>query len=211
MNGTEQYRTDLFLLLSLVVVILAYPVLDLSPVRRLILAALIFVPVILATVRLSQMEGWVWRSTLLMSGTIISGVAACISPGRVTGGFKWGFLIVFVAHTIVGLFSHLVSARTIMRPQLQTAASIYLLIGLLWFAAYCLIELCFSGSFSRGHDSDLLYFSFATLTTVGYGDVVPQYSEVRVFAVLEAVTGVLYIAITVAIFVSKFRQPDNER
>jgi hypothetical protein len=104
-----------------------------------------------------------------------------------------------------------VNARTITRPQLQTAGSIYLLIGLLWFAAYCLIELWFPGSFSRGHDSDLLYFSFATLTTVGYGDIVPQHSEVRVFAVLEAVTGVLYIAITVAIFVSKFRQPGDER
>ena len=54
--------------------------------------------------------------------------------------------------------------------------------------------------------NELLYFSLATLTTLGYGDVVPVYNEVRMLAVLESVAGVLYVAITVAILVSSYRR-----
>ena len=54
--------------------------------------------------------------------------------------------------------------------------------------------------------SDLLYFSLVTLTTVGYGDVLPLSGEARMLAALEGVTGVLYIAITVAILVSGYRR-----
>ena len=56
------------------------------------------------------------------------------------------------------------------------------------------------------HKSELLYFSLATLTTLGYGDVVPLYGEVRILAALEAVSGVFYVAITVAILVSRYRR-----
>ena len=54
--------------------------------------------------------------------------------------------------------------------------------------------------------SELLYFSLVTLSTIGYGDVVPLYGEVRMLAALEGLTGVLYIAITVAILVSGYKQ-----
>ena len=54
--------------------------------------------------------------------------------------------------------------------------------------------------------NELLYFSLATLTTLGYGDVVPVYNEVRMLAVLESAAGVLYDAITVAILVSSYRR-----
>lgn len=54
--------------------------------------------------------------------------------------------------------------------------------------------------------SELLYFSLVTLSTIGYGDVVPLYGEVRMLAALEGVTGVLYVAITVALLVSAYKQ-----
>jgi hypothetical protein len=44
-----------------------------------------------------------------------------------------------------------------------------------------------------------------TLSTIGYGDIVPLSGEARILAALEGVTGVLYIAITVALLVSRFR------
>jgi hypothetical protein len=72
------------------------------------------------------------------------------------------------------------------------------------------MDALYPGSFQIGANptdlqSDLLYFSLVTLTTVGYGDVVPLSGEARMLAALEAVTGVLYIAITVAILVSAYR------
>jgi hypothetical protein len=59
-------RPDLLILISLLLFILLYPALDHGDLRRLILAALTFAPIVLATVRLSQTRSWLWPSVLLM-------------------------------------------------------------------------------------------------------------------------------------------------
>jgi voltage-gated potassium channel Kch len=53
--------------------------------------------------------------------------------------------------------------------------------------------------------TELLYFSLITLTTVGYGDIVPLSGTARILTALEGVTGVLYIATTVALLVGRFK------
>ena len=78
---------------------------------------------------------------------------------------------------------------------------------LVGFAVYVFIENASPGSFKfvwsgdRGYEvlwSDLLYFSFTALTTVGYGDITPVTSSVRSLASLESVAGVLYLAIIIS-------------
>jgi hypothetical protein len=66
------------------------------------------------------------------------------------------------------------------------------------------------GTNSTDRQSDLIYFSLVTLSTVGYGDIVPLTGEARMVAALEGVTGVLYIAITVAILVSGYRRTSSD-
>jgi len=78
MWAAAKSRPDLSLLLSLLLAILLYPVLDHGDVRRLFLGALMFVPVILSTIRLSQIKGWLWRSSLLVAGIVIFAVAGCL-------------------------------------------------------------------------------------------------------------------------------------
>ena len=55
-------------------------------------------------------------------------------------------------------------------------------------------------SLAEGHLklSDLLYFSFTTLTTTGYGDIIPRGAEVRMLAVIEAMVGLFYNTIVIA-------------
>ena len=72
------------------------------------------------------------------------------------------------------------------------------------------MEAFFPGSIQIGNrpeerDTELLYFSLITLSTVGYGDIVPLSGEARILSALEGVTGVLYMAVTVALLVSRFR------
>jgi Ion channel len=55
------------------------------------------------------------------------------------------------------------------------------------------------GNHPADRDTDLLYFSLITLSTIVYGDIVPLSGEARILAALEGVTGVLYIAITEAV------------
>ena len=66
------------------------------------------------------------------------------------------------------------------------------------------------GSHPAERDTELLYFSLITLSTIGYGDIVPLSGEARMLSALEGVTGVLYIAVTVAILVSSFRSERSD-
>jgi voltage-gated potassium channel Kch len=61
------------------------------------------------------------------------------------------------------------------------------------------------GSDPADRQTELLYFSLVTLSTIGYGDIVPLSGTARIVTALEGVTGVLYIAITVALLVSRFK------
>ncbi len=212
MLDKAQSRPDLLLLLSLLLVTLMYPVLDHGDVRRLVLGVLMFLPILLATFRLSKRKGWVWPTVVLMLATLIVGAASNIFPSPTLIGIKWGLLTAFFGLTVAGLFSYLTSARSVIGAHLYTAISIYLLLGLQWFALYSAIETFYPGSFVHvnatiaDRRSELLYFSLVTLSTIGYGDVVPLHGEVRMLAALEGVTGVLYVAITVALLVSAYKQ-----
>lgn len=210
-----QTRPDLLLLLSLLLVILVHPALDHGDFRRLILSGLMFVPVILATVRLAEIKATVWASVLLMFAAFIFSVASLLFPNRALVGLKWGVLAAFFGLTVIGLFSHLRTARSIDASHLFTAVSIYLLLGLLWFALYSAIDTLDPASILHNNttmtdrSSELLYFSLVTLSTIGYGDIVPLDGEVRMLAALEGVTGVLYIAITVALLVNAYKSREQ--
>ncbi len=212
-----QSRPDLLLLLSLLLVILIYPVLDHGGIRRMILGVLMFLPVMLAILRLSEIKGWVWPSVFLMLVAVITSIAGNFYPNPYLIGTKWALLTVFFALTVAGLFPYLKNARSVTDSHLYTAISIYLLLGMQWFTLYAAIDRFFPGSILINHaagsdrSSELLYFSLVTLSTIGYGDIVPLSGEVRMLAALEGVTGVLYVAITVALLVSSYKTQNDSR
>jgi len=211
MKSPTPTRPDLLLLLSLLAVILLYPVLDRGELRRAALAGLMFVPVIVATIRLSEMKGWLSPSVVLMIGAVIAGAVSTFWSIPMLEGIQWALLTLFFAMTVAALFSYLKDARSVSTSHLYTAASTYLLLGMMWFSLYSAIDVFYPDAIlhnSAGmtaRSTGLLYFSLITLSTVGYGDIVPIYPEVRVLAALEGITGVLYVAITVALLVSAYK------
>lgn len=91
--------------------------------------------------------------------------------------------------------------------RISGAIVLYLLIGLIAAFAYSALYGIDPGAFSKlpagnGDIGDWLYFSFVTLTTVGYGDITPIARSARAIAMLEALVGQLYPAIIIARFVS---------
>jgi hypothetical protein len=215
MHAKLQSRPDLLLLLSLLLAILLTPVLDRDGWRRLVLSAVTFIPVVLSTIRLWQIKLWGWLSVLLMLVNVIFVVAGNTFHSRALTGIRWGFLAAFFALTAVALFSYLRNSRIVTQAQLYTAVNIYLLLGLLWTTLYLAIDTFYPGSIQMGsrpaeRETELLYFSLITLSTIGYGDIVPLSGEARMLSALEGVTGVLYIAITVAILVSRFRSEHSD-
>ena len=89
---------------------------------------------------------------------------------------------------------------------------IYFLIAIVWAEFYSIMEIANPGSFivTSGDTQDVplqvggegtamaLYYSLVTLTTLGYGDIVPKTAPARMFAAMEAVTGQMYLAVLVA-------------
>ena len=211
MTTLNRIRPDLLLLLSLLLMILLHPILDRGTLRRLLMEVLIFLPVVLATIRLAEIKRRLWPTVLLMAGAMTVAVVQDFWQSTVIITLKWAFLAAFFAVTVVGLFEFLRRAPEVTEPHLYTAVSIDLLLGLVWFSVYCAVDTYYPGSILQGgsvlthREDQLLYFSLITLSTIGYGDIVPVDPEVRMLAALEGLIGVLYIAITVAILVSAFR------
>ncbi|UCH78126.1 MAG: hypothetical protein JSU81_10450 [Candidatus Coatesbacteria bacterium] len=112
----------------------------------------------------------------------------------------------FYAFGVVAVLSRVSRYRRITIDEIAGAISAYILLGLFFSMLYLWIELLQPGSFHIAAQtnpnnlvdySDFVLFSFATLTTLGYGDITPLTHLTQVVAVLESILGVLYVAILV--------------
>ena len=114
-------------------------------------------------------------------------------------------LLFFLINSLILAIKHIIFAPRIDFNKIVGSVTIYLLIGIIWTLLYALVDEFSPGSFS-GDDLadngdrfwDLIYFSFVTLTTLGYGDILPVNTYARTLAYMEAITGQFYIAILVA-------------
>lgn len=117
------------------------------------------------------------------------------------------FLVVVLGQTL--------RAGPITIHRIQGAVAAYLLLGVIWAYAYALLVHFSPGAFTgpvslADGPRAFFYFSFMTLTTVGYGDVLPVHPVARSLAMLEAATGPLYLAILIARLVSLGVASDRE-
>jgi voltage-gated potassium channel Kch len=120
--------------------------------------------------------------------------------------------IAFYLFTAASILVFVLKQHEITADTVYGALSVYLLIGITWSFAYTMIEHLAPGSFyidpSLDTDgilerADFYYYSFVTLTTLGYGDILPITAQSRSLAALEAVCGVLYTATLVASLVGR--------
>ena len=119
----------------------------------------------------------------------------------------FGFLMVAISHAL----KQVVFGTEMNVNRLVGAICVFLLLGIIWSFAYSMLELAVPGSFSGldpGHDprsdSSWIYFSFVTLTTLGYGDITPESAVARTLAYIQAVVGLFYMAVLVAGLVSAY-------
>ncbi|MBT3259049.1 MAG: two pore domain potassium channel family protein [Deltaproteobacteria bacterium] len=125
----------------------------------------------------------------------------------------YAFGMAFFGFVAVSILIHIVAEESVTMDLIYGSACVYFLLGFVWAIGYGLIELLIPGSFSvGGHvltrmdylgqygflNDNLSYFSFITLTTLGYGDIIPLSPPAKAAASLEAIVGQLYIALLVA-------------
>jgi ion channel len=123
-----------------------------------------------------------------------------------------GFAICFLAYTVWVILTHVLAETAVTLDTINGSLCVYLLLGIIWALSYGVIEHIAPGSFvetvkaapgSRGdlaarHMFPLAYYSFMTITSVGYGDIVPVATAARALTVLEALAGQIYLAVLVA-------------
>jgi hypothetical protein len=102
--------------------------------------------------------------------------------------------------------------------RIQGAIATYLLLGLTWASGFTLVALYYPHAFNGAIPSDPLhhmeswiYFSFTTLTTVGYGDITPAHPIARSMAIMEALIGQLFPAILISRLVAQELEEKSKR
>lgn len=122
--------------------------------------------------------------------------------------------------TLIGLIAAGVALRFAMRSRridtehICAALSAYLLSGIFLGLVYWVIEQVHSGSFSTTgvfSRTAALYFSFVTLATLGFGDIVPRTDITRGLAIVEGVGGQLFLAVLVARLVSAYSSSSDKK
>jgi len=116
---------------------------------------------------------------------------------------------------VIGIFGvgrNVFTAKEASGDKIVASICVYLLIGMLFAMFYDILGNLYPSSFNLSDRtamlaesfSDYVYFSFITLTTTGFGDMVPVAPIARILAVLEGIIGPLYLAITVARLVGMY-------
>ena len=108
---------------------------------------------------------------------------------------------IFLVMAIIEITKKLFSVRKVSTDTIVGGICVYILLGFLWALFYYLIYCFDKGAFSlQAHsiNPNLFYFSFTTLTTTGFGDIVPLDKMAMVLASLEAVVGQMYLAVLIA-------------
>jgi len=119
-------------------------------------------------------------------------------------------LIVFITFFGLGLViagKEVFSKSSITLNTFAGALSLYLLLGMIWTLLYIFINqlqpLSFNG-LEQGNELEFIYFSYITLTSLGYGDIVALAPVARTLAYLEVIIGQFYMAVLVGALVGKY-------
>jgi hypothetical protein len=155
-------------------------------IRNLAIAALLAIPMLIS----------IWAQYLVRSDVMFL-------IGRICG-------VLFIAFTIFHILRSIFREQDVSKDTIAGAAAVYMLFALMWSFLYGVLDLVEPGSFAisaaqtLGERNIFLYYSFVTITTLGYGDITPVTYIATSLAVLEAVVGQLFLVVLVAWLVGMY-------
>ena len=169
--------------------------------------------------------------SLRNSGRIFSAAVVFVTAGIVLNLlFAYYHQAAFLFASTLAMLAFLLTAAGVAMKQIAFddklsgnrivgAICVYLMLGVIWALMYSLLEALVPGSFAgltenatdSGWDPDWVYFSFVTLTTLGYGDILPLSFSARSLAYFEAIVGQFYLAVLVAGLVGAYLSERQDR
>lgn len=179
-----------------------------------LLTSLIFLYAMVVIVRTFYLHQKLFRLYVMIAGLVflleIIGQFGWYASWQTV--FTFGILIIYTLYLGVAAYlilRDIVLCQRVTGDTIRGGICVYLLIGFVWALFYGMISNIDSRAFSEpliGDESFIqaIYFSFTTLTTLGYGDILPISSFARILTNLEAIIGQLYPAIFMAILVGNY-------
>jgi len=210
--GFQRFSTAEFLA-ALILLFVATPFVETIPHGDSIEAVLMTLVLVSGVLAVGQSHRMlVWAGVLMVpavTGKWLNHFWPELVPKEVSLAVGLVFLIFLVGQFL----RFILRAPRVNSEVMYAGISVYLLLGLSWMFAYLIVDGLIPGSFafstgpSAGQSMtgfNAYYFSFITLTTVGYGDITPVSNGARALAAMEAMTGTLYVAVLISRLVALY-------
>ena len=188
----------------------------LEPILNRFVAAYIFLDILLTAIVIlmayiiSNKRGYLIAGFLLAITMLASWWLQYADPNMSIAAIGVIAGILLIALVIANLLGFVLKSTDVNREVIYTAILLYLLAALLWTFVYTLIEIVDPMSFNielsqpKDYLSEFQYYSFVTITTLGYGDITPVTEVAKAFSVFEAVVGQIYLVVVVAWLVGMY-------
>jgi hypothetical protein len=207
------------LLIALALLFFSFPFVEEVKGGDLIVSLLLSLVLLSAVLAVSDRKGVLLIALVLAIPAIAGRWINHFRPDLVHPAVFLTAALVLVAFVVVNLLRFVWRAPSVNIEVLCASISAYLMLGLMWTMAYWLVDqLTPGGAFSFNTNAGTrsmngftgFYFSFITLSTVGYGDITPVSRIARWLAALEAMTGLLYVAVLIARLVALYSSPKSD-
>src|ERR1043165_9785882 len=201
------------LLVALAALLICAPFVEELEGGRLILSGLFSLVLLAAVVAVAGRKRTLIIALVLAATAITARWINYFRPDLIHAAVFLVCALLLLAFVIGHLLYFVLRAPVVNVEVLCASIAAYLMLGLMWTVAYWLVDQlrpggAFSFNTNRGAQSmngfTGFYFSFITLSTVGYGDIPPVSQAARWLAALEAMTGLLYVAVLIARLVSVY-------
>ena len=221
MTEKQLARNNIILLICLLLIIFFYPTLS---KQRLLIRDVIFTAIILSGTYSLDFSKKI-RNILIISGivTIVLTWFYYFLPKDILGLVSFLSFFSFNMFVTVFMIRHIARSQEVTLTIIINSINGYLLIGILGAVLLAIAEtiqksffhintvaINFAGNAAAGFH-DYLYFSFVTLTTLGYGDVTPVSAFAKSLTVVIAISGQLYLTILIALLVGKYLSNPEKR
>lgn len=203
----EEWR-HLALLISILILFVITPAVVALHQGALVMNILVAIVFITGSYALSPRKQLFTTAVVLSAITVAVALVLLFYPKPWLRIFSTCCLMVLVSYFSIAILCYVLRGTRVTMDKIFAAICVYMFIGYAWTFAYALVDevqprafIALSSPSPNDHVARILelrYFSFVTLTTVGYGDVVPHSATARTLAVLEAVTGQIYLTVLIA-------------
>lgn len=193
----------LFLLLSILLILLLRPFLTGYIGLSLLMEIFITAILISAVYAAGRKKSLFVTALILATLTGLTRWSEHLIQNRALAVVEEFFTLLFFGFMVVIILVYLFKEQEVTFDLIIGSICGYFLLGFLWASLYSLLDIFQPGSFRipeilQAEMTSFSYYSFVTLTTLGYGDITPVSSPARSFSLLEAAAGQLYVAILIS-------------